>query len=256
MSFRKVSLLVHPDKCKHPRAEEAFETCKKALAELQDEDKRKFYVEMMDAARLEAERELKKKKKEEKAKAAASKAKTAKDVAALKNAYLGGGRPNKRKKSEAEEFGTAEVEEELSRADMDKLHEMRRDAANRILQQLEKRRAHAEKVFVANEKRSKEALQKLREEYKKEEKVEEQWDQERQERLDSWRNFTGAGRKLGGLKKPKPHVTEKGVSVLPPTMGGLAKTKEEEDLLGEEGGGGGGAEDLDGAALDDFLDSV
>ena len=31
----------------------------------QDEDKRKFYVEMMDAARLEAERDLKKKKKEQ-----------------------------------------------------------------------------------------------------------------------------------------------------------------------------------------------
>lgn len=63
--YRKISLMVHPDKCKHPRAEDAFGICKKVLAELQDEDKRKFYVEIMEAARLEAERELKKKRRKE-----------------------------------------------------------------------------------------------------------------------------------------------------------------------------------------------
>ena len=50
---------------------------------------------------------------------------------------------------------------------------MKREAANRILLQLEKRRAHAEKVFVENEKRSKVALEKLRTEAKQEEKHEE-----------------------------------------------------------------------------------
>jgi hypothetical protein len=40
------------------------------------------------------------------------------------------------------------------------------------MQQLEKRRAHAEKVFIENEKRSKLALEKLRTEAKKEEKQE------------------------------------------------------------------------------------
>ena len=49
---------------------------------------------------------------------------------------------------------------------------MKREAANRILQQLEKRRAHAEKVFIENEKRSKVALEKLRTEAKQEEKKE------------------------------------------------------------------------------------
>jgi hypothetical protein len=33
-----------------------------------------------------------------------------------------------------------------------------------------------------------------------------------------------------GIKKPKPSVTEHGVSVLPPTMGGFKKTKEEQAL--------------------------
>ena len=31
-AYRRISLSVHPDKCKHPRAEEAFEICKKARA--------------------------------------------------------------------------------------------------------------------------------------------------------------------------------------------------------------------------------
>lgn len=132
---------------------------------MQDEDKRRFYVEMMDAARLEAERELKKKKRDQvcsmrasmplvhssvwclvgthmaprdgilfqwrrlpcpstegcsrfgqgidgnvlnrivfgqREKTKANKKVSTKDVNALRNAFLGGGRPAKRKK-EAEE---------------------------------------------------------------------------------------------------------------------------------------------------------
>jgi len=59
----------------HTRAHTHTHThrCKKALAELQDEQKRAFYVEMMDAARLEAERELKKKKREQREKTKANK---------------------------------------------------------------------------------------------------------------------------------------------------------------------------------------
>ena len=57
--------------------------------------------------------------------------------------------------------------------DHDTLVDMKREAANRILHQLEKRRAHAEKVFVENEKRSKVALEKMRKEAKQEEKHEE-----------------------------------------------------------------------------------
>ena len=59
------------------------------------------------------------------------------------------------------------------------------------------------------------------------------WDKDRLDRIDSWRDFTSSGKKFGGIKKPKPSVTEKGVSVLPPTMGGLTKTKEEEEALGD-----------------------
>ena len=39
--YRQISLLVHPDKCTHPRAKEAFETLGEARKLLQDEAKRK-----------------------------------------------------------------------------------------------------------------------------------------------------------------------------------------------------------------------
>ena len=69
---------------------------------------------MMDApARLEAERELKKKKKEQREKAKTNKKVTAKDVNALRNAFLGGGKPVKRKTDEeAEESGFGKAGDE------------------------------------------------------------------------------------------------------------------------------------------------
>jgi len=85
-------------------------------------------------------------------------------------------------------------------------------------------------VYIENDKRSKAALQEMKHKHNAEEKVEEQWNKDRLDRIDSWRDFQAHGTKLG-IKKPKPAVTEKGVSVLPPTMGGIKSTKEEEDLL-------------------------
>ncbi|KAJ1491703.1 hypothetical protein T484DRAFT_3117722 [Baffinella frigidus] len=241
MSYRKVSLMVHPDKCTHPMAEEAFEVCKKSLAELQDAEKRGFYVECWDASRLEAERELKKLRKQEKDDAAKNKRATVEDVASLRNAFLGGsvrqrkrGRDDKKKDNDDEKEKDknsikAADDNEFSKEDEDKIAEFQREAAYRILQQLEKRRSKAEKVFIANEKRSVEARAKLGEKEKFEEKQDEGWGKDRLDRIDSWRDFQNHGTRMG-IRKPKPNVTEKGVSVLPPTMGGFKKSAEEEEL--------------------------
>ncbi|KAI9090051.1 hypothetical protein DFS34DRAFT_377887 [Phlyctochytrium arcticum] len=40
VSYRKRSLLLHPDKCKHPKAQDAFEVLKRAESELMDTEKR------------------------------------------------------------------------------------------------------------------------------------------------------------------------------------------------------------------------
>ncbi|KAJ3046392.1 hypothetical protein HK097_000894 [Rhizophlyctis rosea] len=50
-SYRKRSLLLHPDKCKHPRAQEAFDILKKAEAELTDDEKRPNLLYLVRDAR-------------------------------------------------------------------------------------------------------------------------------------------------------------------------------------------------------------
>jgi DnaJ homolog subfamily C member 8 len=52
--YRKVSLLVHPDKCKHPRAKDAFEVIGVANKELTDDDRRKEVLHVLNLARGES----------------------------------------------------------------------------------------------------------------------------------------------------------------------------------------------------------
>ena len=49
--YRKTSLLVHPDKCKHPRAQDAFEVLGHAHKQMQDEGKLKELVYVLGLAR-------------------------------------------------------------------------------------------------------------------------------------------------------------------------------------------------------------
>jgi DnaJ family protein C protein 8 len=49
--YRKLSALVHPDKCKHPKANEAFHILKKALDDLMDPNYQDKYKEIMPIAR-------------------------------------------------------------------------------------------------------------------------------------------------------------------------------------------------------------
>ena len=49
--YRKASLLVHPDKCKHPQAQDAFEVLGHAHKQMQDETKVKELVYALGLAR-------------------------------------------------------------------------------------------------------------------------------------------------------------------------------------------------------------
>ena len=49
--YRKVSLMVHPDKCKHPKAQDAFEIVGHAQKELRDADKTQELRAVLTAAR-------------------------------------------------------------------------------------------------------------------------------------------------------------------------------------------------------------
>ncbi|CAG8436028.1 744_t:CDS:2 [Ambispora gerdemannii] len=50
-TYRKKSLLIHPDKTKHPRAQEAFALLKKAETELSNEKSRAFLLAIIQEAR-------------------------------------------------------------------------------------------------------------------------------------------------------------------------------------------------------------
>jgi len=47
---RKSSLMVHPDKCKHPKAQDAFETLGQAQQQLNNEDKMKELLYVLTLA--------------------------------------------------------------------------------------------------------------------------------------------------------------------------------------------------------------
>ena len=49
--YRKLSLLVHPDKCRHPQAKAAFEIVNSASKQLQNEDFRKELLHTLNLAR-------------------------------------------------------------------------------------------------------------------------------------------------------------------------------------------------------------
>ena len=59
MTYRKKSLLIHPDKTKNPRAPDAFDRLKKAQTELMDEKHRARLDEAISDARLILMRENK-----------------------------------------------------------------------------------------------------------------------------------------------------------------------------------------------------
>lgn len=66
--FRELSLMVHPDKCKHPKAADAFSMVERAYKMLVDSEKRRIYQRIMREARerveIEREKENKKRAKE------------------------------------------------------------------------------------------------------------------------------------------------------------------------------------------------
>ncbi|KAI7902873.1 uncharacterized protein BX663DRAFT_531040 [Cokeromyces recurvatus] len=55
--YRRKSLMIHPDKVQHEKAEEAFSLLKKAESELNDEERLKFLLTVIEEARVEVLRE-------------------------------------------------------------------------------------------------------------------------------------------------------------------------------------------------------
>ncbi|KAA3489723.1 J domain-containing protein spf31 [Gossypium australe] len=63
--YRKLSLMVHPDKCKHPQAKEAFGALAKAQQQLLDQQERDYILSQVTAAKEELRAKRKKQLKKD-----------------------------------------------------------------------------------------------------------------------------------------------------------------------------------------------
>lgn len=177
--YRKVSLLVHPDKCTHPRAIDAFRILGQAHKELLDDARREGLVYLLNHARDEVRKERGKKTKHD---------------AVVRLAGM------------LHEEGTKGVLADWEASD--EFHQLWKVKARDVLAKSEwrkrkmtKRLKSEEERVEEDEKTGKEINKRLREHTKK-------WEETRETRVGTWRDFVtkkGSGKKekMGGIKPPK-----------------------------------------------------
>lgn len=173
--YRKLSLLVHPDKCKHPQASAAFEILGQAQKDLMDEERRAELQVPLDMAREQVRTERKKETKHD----------TAVRLASLLH-----------------EKGREGIEEEYEQSD--EFHERWRVKARELLTNTEWRRRKLVKRIKSEEERVKEEIADDRDRAKKLKQHEQQWETSRDTRVGTWRDFQtkSKGKKAVGELKP------------------------------------------------------
>lgn len=171
--YRKLSLLVHPDKCKHPQAQEAFAALAKAQQLLLDLQERGYILDQVTAAK----EELRAKRKKELKKDSASKIKSQVDEGKYEEQY--------------------ERSEEFQQQLIIKVRE--------ILTDKEWRRRKMQMRISEEEGRLKKDEEETKEMWKRKREHEEKWEETRDQRVSSWRDFMKTGKKgrKGEIKPPK-----------------------------------------------------
>lgn len=181
-AYRKVSLSVHPDKCSHPRAKEAFEIVGAAQKDLLDDDKRAHLVYLLNHAKDELLKEWRK---------------AAKHDAAVRVAAA------------LSEEGRDGVQAAYEASD--DFRERWKLKARDVLAKSEWRRRKLTKRIGEESDRAKEEHKKAKQESKLKASTDKAWEQTRDGRVGSWRDFMankskkskGGSVVLGGLKPPK-----------------------------------------------------
>ncbi|XP_072974081.1 J domain-containing protein spf31 [Typha angustifolia] len=171
--YRKLSLLVHPDKCKHPQAKEAFGALAKAQQLLLDPQEREYLLNQINAAK----EELRAKRKKELKKDNASKIKAQVDEGKYEQQY-----------ERSEEF-----------------QQQLKTKVREILTDQEWRRRKMQMRISEEEGRLKKDEEETKEMWKRKREHEEKWEETRDQRVSSWRDFmkTGKKGKKGEIKPPK-----------------------------------------------------
>ncbi|RLN41024.1 hypothetical protein C2845_PM01G09990 [Panicum miliaceum] len=171
--YRKLSLLVHPDKCKHPQAQEAFAALAKAQQLLLDPQERGYILGQVTAAK----EELRAKRKKELKKDSASKIKSLVDE--------------------------GKYEEQFERSD--EFQQQLIIKVREILTEKEWRRKKMQMRISEEEGRLKKDEEETKEMWKRKREHEEKWEETRDQRVSSWRDFMKTGKKgrKGEIKPPK-----------------------------------------------------
>ncbi|GAA6023519.1 hypothetical protein JCM10207_005702 [Rhodosporidiobolus poonsookiae] len=160
-AYRKKSLLIHPDKLKHPRGIEAFDLLKKAQTELSDSTKRKPLDETIYDARM----------------------------LVLRSVGLPRDAPDDHEKLRPPQMGGGEGRGGES------LKERVRKKTKEILIDDELRRRRVNKMTMiaegAEAKRQEDAVQ----ERKRKAEEKERWEETREDRVTDWRKFQGGKKK-------------------------------------------------------------
>ncbi|KAK1258940.1 hypothetical protein QJS04_geneDACA010221 [Acorus gramineus] len=171
--YKKLSLMVHPDKCKHPQANEAFQALAKAQQLLLDPQEREYLLGQINSAK----EELRAKRKKQLKKDNASKIKSLVDEGKYEQQF--------------------EASEEFQQQLKLKVRE--------ILTEQEWRRRKMKMRISEEEGRLKKDEEESKEMWKRKREHEEQWEGTRENRVSSWRDFMKGGKKVkkGEIRPPK-----------------------------------------------------
>ncbi|CAA0824340.1 Chaperone DnaJ-domain superfamily protein [Striga hermonthica] len=169
----QLSLLVHPDKCKHPQAKEAFGALAKAQQLLLDPQERDYILNQVTAAK----EELRAKRKKQLKKDTATKIKSLVDE--------------------------GKYEQEFERSE--EFQQQLKLKVREILTDQEWRRRKMQMRISEEEGRLKKDEEETKEMWKRKREHEEQWEGTREQRVSSWRDFMKGGKKVkkGELRPPK-----------------------------------------------------
>ena len=205
--FRQCSLLVHPDKCKHDHAKQAFELVNKAYKDLGVEETKKEADATVKHARIELRKERRKLTRNDNAYRAAAALRTAQAGATPSSSSTGGGGEKQQEKEEEAGVGCGEAltvgERALEREyeETEVYHRLVMRRTQELMTQLEWRRRQLGKRLGEEKKRQEdedtEHKQKMRS------KVEEAktWADTREKRVSSWRDFVKTGKKIKKKKR-------------------------------------------------------
>ncbi|XP_065057108.1 dnaJ homolog subfamily C member 8-like [Rhopilema esculentum] len=174
IAYKRLSILVHPDKNleDRERAQKAFEALSKANKTLKDGDQVKKIKHVIEEAEATVEKQLREKRKE------------------------------------AKKLNIDSIEEDT---DPEKYYKFKRAITAKLFADYEIRRLQLEERTQSERKREREAEIAEEEEVKAKKEWQKQWDEGRNERVDSWRSFQTS-------KKKKKEKTNRMKPFKPPSL--------------------------------------